>query len=83
MSKLPKEYNGIMVEGASEKAIMDLLINNNKLIFPFSSIIQSSDGTTVQDYLNELDYANNFLSHGFNKPVNIHVVLDSTNSPIV
>lgn len=57
MSKLPKEYNGIMVEGASEKAIMDLLINNNKLIFPFSSIIQSSDGTTVQDYLNELDYA--------------------------
>lgn len=79
MSKLPKEYNGIMVEGASEKAIMDLLINNNKLIFPFRSIIQSSDGTTVQDYLNELDYANNFLSHGFNKPVNIHVVLDSTN----
>ena len=34
MSKLPEEYNGIMVEGASEKAIMDLLINNNKLIFP-------------------------------------------------
>lgn len=79
MSKLPEEYNGIMVEGASEKAIMDLLINNNKLIFPLNSIIQSSDGTTVQDYLNELDYANNFLSHGFSKPVNIHVVLDSTN----
>lgn len=72
-----ESYNGIMVEGAAENAIMDLLIENRRLVFPIESIIESSDGSRIQGCLNEKDYINDFLSHGFNKPVNIHIIQDS------
>lgn len=72
-----ESYNGIMVEGASENAIMDLLIENRRLVFPVESIIESSDGSRIQGSLNEKDYINDFLSHGFNKPVNVHIIQDS------
>ena len=70
-------YNGYMVEGSSEKAILQILYENN-LLKDSANIIENASGDKFYDKLNEHKYSNDFLAHDFeDQPITIHVLEDN------
>jgi len=68
--------NSIVTEGASEHAIMDILLENDLLVFSSDTLIENSAGEVIHEGLNAKAYSNEFLSHAFQDDITVHVVMD-------
>lgn len=73
-------YNGVVVEGTSEKAIVDLLIENDLLKFKRDTLLFNTNDNDeiVFASLNPKKYCADYLGHAMeDDSVVIHVVLDN------
>ncbi|MBU7555602.1 hypothetical protein KGP43_08495 [Pediococcus ethanolidurans] len=69
-----------MLEGAAEAAIIDILLENNLLVFSKDELIMSANGERYQQGLNERKFARDFLRRDFgSNKIHMHIVLDKLN----
>lgn len=74
------DLNGLMVEGAAEAAIIDILLNNNLLTFDSKDLISAPNGDKYQTFLSDKKFVRTFLSHSFDGiPIHMHIVCDNPN----
>ncbi|HAT54076.1 MAG TPA: hypothetical protein DCW31_02315 [Lactobacillus sp.] len=74
--------NSFVVEGAAEKAILDILIENDLLKIPCDTVLENNSGKIIFDTLNPRKFAKDFLNHDFDEPIQVHVLLDSPNKKL-
>lgn len=65
----------VLVEGNAEKAIIDILLDNNKLIFQRSEILEDE----IIKSRNAKTFCNEYLNFNFDGKIIIYRVLDSKN----
>lgn len=71
-------YDCLMVEGAAEAAIIDVLLENHYLKISRDSLITDPAGNYYQDSLNDKKFVNTFLNHDFGGvPIHMHIVCDN------
>lgn len=68
--------NGLILEGTAEQAIIDILLENKRLIFNEDELIHSSKNDYYQVGLSAKNYQGNFLRYEFDDEITIHVILD-------
>lgn len=73
-------HNSIITEGTAEKAIIDLLLEHDKLKISKESLIKGSQNDLVFSYLQIKKYVSSFLNHDFEgDQIYLYVILDSLN----
>lgn len=73
-------YDCLMVEGAAEAAIIDVLLENHYLKVSRDSLITDPAGNYYQDSLNDKKFINSFLNHDFGGvPIHLHIACDNPN----
>ncbi|QFR67414.1 hypothetical protein [Furfurilactobacillus rossiae] len=74
--------NSFVVEGAAEKAILDILVENCLLNIQRDTFLENNSGKIIFDSLNPRKFAKDFLNHDFDEPVQVHVLLDNPNKKL-
>lgn len=66
----------LVAEGDAERALLDLLIAQDALVMPASTLIELTDGGYVAPMKNR-NFANQYLNFAFDEPIDICVITDS------
>lgn len=69
------KYLACICEGGAEHAILDLLLNNHKLIFEREDLIEEE----VLKCRRGQDFEDKYLKKGFSEKITVYRVLDSRN----
>ncbi|MDD4112163.1 MAG: hypothetical protein PHC56_03915 [Herbinix sp.] len=67
------KYKACICEGGAERAILDLLLDNHRLIFKREDLIEEE----VLRYRTGKEFEDRYLRKGFNEKITIYRVLDS------
>lgn len=76
------KYNSFVVEGSAEKAILDILYEQDLLVFEKDEILTNSQGEIAFVGFSTTKYDAQFFSHGFDDDdddITIHILSDNGN----